>query len=62
MHKNHNVTVLLYYMVFSAKYRRVVFDVLLKQVLRKVLLDIDKRYQIKFLEIGTYEDYVYFLL
>ena len=49
-------------MVFPAKYRRVVFDVLVDQVLRGVCLDIEKRYQIKFLEIGTDEDHVHFLV
>ena len=49
-------------MVFPAKYRRVVFDVLVDQVLREVCLDIEKRYQIKFLEIGTDEDHVHFLV
>ena len=62
IHKSHNVTVLLYHMVFPAKYRRVVFDVSVDQVLREVCLDIEKRYQIKFLEIGTDEDHVHFLV
>jgi len=62
IHKSHNVTVLLYHMVFPAKYRRVVFDVSVDQVLREVCLDIEKRYQIKFLEIGTDGDHVHFLV
>ena len=62
IHKSHNVTVLLYHMVFPAKYRRVVFDVSVDQVLREVCLAIEKRYQIKFLEIGTDEDHVHFLV
>ena len=49
-------------MVFPAKYRRMVFDVSVDQVLREVCLDIEKRYQIKFLEIGTDEDHVHFLV
>ena len=49
-------------MVFPAKYRKVVFDVSVDQVLREVCLDIEKRYQIKFLEIGTDEDHVHFLV
>lgn len=49
-------------MVFPAKYRRVVFGVSVDQVLREVCLDIEKRYQIKFLEIGTDEDHVHFLV
>ena len=49
-------------MAFPAKYRRMVFDVSVDRVLREVCLDIEKRYQIKFLEIGTDEDRVYFLV
>ena len=49
-------------MVFPTKYRRVVIDVSVDQVLREVCLDIEKRYQIKFLEIGTDEDHVHFLV
>ena len=49
-------------MVFPAKYRRAVFDVSVDQVLREVCLEIEKRYQIKFLEIGIDEDHVHFLL
>ena len=60
--KSHNVTVLLYHMVFPAKYRGAVFDLSVDQVLREVCLEIEKRYQIKFLEIGTDEDHVHFLV
>ena len=38
------------------------FDLSVDQVLRKVCLEIEKRYQIKFLEIGTDEDHVNFLV
>ena len=62
IHKSHNVTVLLYHLVFPAKYRRAVFDPSVDQVLREVCLEIEKRYQIKFLEIGTDEDHVHFLV
>jgi len=49
-------------MVFPAKYRRAVFDVSVDQVLREVCLEIEKRYQLKFLEIGIDEDHVHFLV
>ena len=62
IHKSHNVTVLLYHMVFPAKYRRAVFDKDVDGVLKEVCLDIAKRYQVKFLEIGTDEDHVHFLV
>ena len=62
VHKSHNVTVLLYHMVFPAKYRRAVFDRHVDEVLKEVCLDIAKRYQVKFLEIGTDKDHVHFLV
>ncbi|MBF0516451.1 MAG: IS200/IS605 family transposase [Nitrospirae bacterium] len=62
VHKSHNVTVLLYHLVFPAKYRRAVFDEQVDVVLKEVCLEIEKRYQIKFLEIGTDKDNVHFLV
>ena len=62
IHKSHNVTVLLYHLVFSAKYRKVVFDENVDTELKSVCLDIEGHYQIKFLEIGTDEDHVHFLV
>ena len=62
IHKSHNVTVLIYHLVFPAKYRRVVFDRQVDEVLKEVCLDIEKRYQVKFLEIGTDKDHVHFLV
>jgi REP element-mobilizing transposase RayT len=56
------VTVLLYHLVFPAKYRKVVFDESVDIALREVCLEIEKRYQIKFLEIGTDKDHVHFLV
>jgi REP element-mobilizing transposase RayT len=48
--------------VFPAKYRRAVFDEDVDEVVKSVCLDIEKRYQIKFLEIGTDKDHVHFLV
>ena len=62
VHKSHNVTVLLYHLVFPAKYRRVVFDERVDEALKEVCLEIAERYQVKFLEIGTDEDHVHFLV
>lgn len=62
IHKSHNVTVLLYHLVFPAKYRRVVFDEKVDRELKAVCLDIELRYQLKFLEIGTDRDHVHFLV
>ena len=62
IHKSHNVTVLIYHLVFPAKYRRAVFDDHVDDVMKDVCLDIEKRYQVKFLEIGTDKDHVHFLV
>ena len=62
INKSHNVTALLYHLVFPAKYRRVVFDDDVEKVLKEVCLEIEERYEIKFLEIGTDKDHVHFLV
>ena len=62
IHKSHNVTVLIYHLVFPAKYRRAIFDKEVDNFLKEVCLDIEKRYQMKFLEIGTDRDHVHFLV
>lgn len=62
LHKSHNVSVLLYHLVFPAKYRRAVFDVPVDGVLKEVCLALEDRYQLKFLEIGTDDDHVHFLV
>jgi putative transposase len=54
--------VLIYHLVFPAKYRRAVFDDHVDDVIKEVCLEIEKRYQVKFLEIGTDKDNVHFLL
>ncbi len=62
IHKSHNVSVLLYHLVFPAKYRRAVIDKGVDLVVRDVCLEIEKRYEVKFLEIGIDRDHVHFLV
>lgn len=62
IHKSHNVSILLYHLVCPAKYRRVVFTDPVDQILLQVSLEIMKRYEIVFIEIGTDKDHVHFLL
>ncbi|MDE9447848.1 IS200/IS605 family transposase [Xenorhabdus bovienii] len=62
IHKSHNVTVLLYHIVLPAKYRRAVFDDRIDFILKTVCLEIQERYQMKFLEIGTDKDHAHFLV
>jgi REP element-mobilizing transposase RayT len=60
--KSHNATVLLYHIVCPAKYRRVVLTPTVDGVLQEVCLEIARRYEIAFLEIGTDQDHVHFLV
>ena len=49
-------------MVFPAKYRKVVFGEEVEKELKDICLEISKRYEIIFLEIGTDENHVHFLI
>ena len=60
--KSHNVSQLLYHFVFVAKYRRLVISSEVDQVLKEICLEISKRYEIRFLEIGSESDHVHFLI
>jgi putative transposase len=62
IHKSHNVSVLVYHLVCPAKYRKVVFNTTVDQILKEVCIEISKRYQMHFLEIGTDRDHVHFLI
>jgi REP element-mobilizing transposase RayT len=52
----------MYHLVFPAKYRRSVIDTDADEILQEKRLEIEKRYQIKFLGIETDLDHVHFLV
>ena len=62
IHKSRNVSILLYHYVCPAKYRRVVISKAIDMTLKETCLEIEKRYEIHFLEIGTDKDHVHFLV
>jgi len=62
IHKSHNVSVLLYHIGCPAKYRRAVFSAEVDAKLKQVCYEIQKRYEIQFLEIGVDKDDVHFLV
>ena len=62
IHKSHNVSVLMYHVVCAAKYRRVVMDERVDGVLKSVCLEIAKRWEVVFLEIGLDRDHAHFLI
>ena len=53
IHRSHNVSNPMYHFVFPAKYRRVVIDENVDNVIKETCEEISKRYEIYFLEIGT---------
>jgi putative transposase len=62
IHKSHNVSVLMYHLVCPAKYRRMVFTENVEIHLKEICMEISKRYDIHFLEIGVDSDHVHFLI
>ena len=52
----------MYHIVCPAKYRRAVITEEVDAKLKEVCLEIEKRYEIKFLEIGAKKDHVHFLV
>lgn len=62
IHKSHNVSVLMYHIVCPEKYRKSVFSKEVDETLKEICLEISKRYEIEFLEIGTDKNHVHFLV
>jgi putative transposase len=62
IHKSHNVSILLYHYVCPAKYRKVVISKAVDITMKEICLEIEKRYEVHFLEIGTDKDHVHFLV
>jgi REP element-mobilizing transposase RayT len=54
--------VLLYHIVCPAKYRRIVINEAVDKTIKNICEEISKRYEIKFVEIGTEGDHVHFLV
>lgn len=62
IYKSHNKTLLMYHLVFPAKYRREVFLSNVEGSLRNICIELGKCYEISFLEIGMEENHVHFLV
>jgi len=60
--KRHNRNLLLYHLVCPAKYRRNIFTKEVEEGLKQICLEIEKCYEIGYIEIGTDEDHVHFLI
>lgn len=62
IHKRHNITVLIYHIVCPTKYRKVVITEPVDTIIKETCIEISKRFQMHFLEIGTDNDHVHFLI
>ena len=62
IHKSHNVSVLMYHLVCAAKSRRGVMSKHVDEVLRQACVEIERRWEIRFLEIGLDRDHAHFLI
>ena len=61
VYKRHNKNLLLYHIVCPVKFRRRVLTEEVEKELKEICLEIEKRYEIGYIEIGTDEDHVHFL-
>ena len=52
----------MYHFVFPTKYRRVVIDDHVDEVIKETCIEIEKRYPMRFLEIGTDKDHIHLLI
>ena len=62
IYKSHNKTLLLYHIVFPTKYRKKVFTEKTCNTIKDICIKISEKYEIKFIEIGTDEDHIHFLI
>ncbi len=60
--KRHNKTLLMYHLVFPIKYRRSVISSQIGKTLKDICIEIEERYELKFIEIGYETDHVHFLV
>ncbi len=52
----------MYHIVCPTKYRRVVIDEAVEATIKETCMEISKRYEIEFIEIGSEGDHVHFLV
>ena len=62
IHKSHNKSAILYHIVCPIRYRRKVISEQVSVTLKDVCIEIGKRYEIHFVEIGTDDDHVHFMI
>jgi len=61
-YKRHNKILLLYHIVLPIKYRRSVLTPSVEASLKDICLELGKRYEMQFVEIGSDDNHVHFLV
>ena len=62
IHKSHNKSLLMYHFVCPIKYRRIVLDKEVSTTFKEICLEIEERFDMRFLEIGLDGNHVHFLV
>ena len=62
IYKRHNKTLLLYHLVFPVKYRKKIIGEEISIFIKEICIEIGEKYEITFVEIGTDEDHIHFLV
>ena len=62
IYKRHNKTLLLYHLVCPVKYRKKALTEGVERALKNVCREIEKRYELRFIEIGADSNHVHFLI
>lgn len=62
IHKSHNVSVLLYHLVCPIKYRKNILTSEVSSEVKSICKEIELRYELVFIEIGTDGDHIHFLI
>ena len=60
--KSHNVNLMLYHLVCPSRFRAKVFNKKVEASLKKICQEIELRYEVHFVEIGSDKDHVHFLI
>jgi putative transposase len=60
--KSHNKTLFLYHLVCPVKYRRKAISSSIAETIKNTCLELGYRYEMNFVEIGTDDDHVHFLI
>ena len=60
--RSHNKSLIIFHLVCPIKYRRDILNLGNESIFKSICLELGKRYEYIFLEIGIEEDYVHFLI